>query len=170
MKIRNDFVSNSSSCSFIIENLKSISSLFRKTFGKDISIPWTIDDKISVSIYGKKQVLESIVELLELDRSYIYHSFGSQDEDEYELSNIYLSLLFNISDDLLQKCKYILVSCEDSDPISVLIVKMMYMFFKNNRIEVKDNCGDLKLDINDFTAKLIYEAFKSIDGESNDKR
>lgn len=167
MKIRNDFVSNSSSCSFIIEDLKSVSSLLRKTFGEDASIPWTIDDKISVSLYGEQQVLKSIVEFLEIDRSYIYHSFGSSNENEYELSNIYLSLFFKISDDLLQKCRFAMISCENSDPISVLVVKMMHMFFKNNRIKVKDNSDcDLILDKNDFVVKLMQETFNLTDGES----
>lgn len=165
MKTRNNFVSNSSSCSFIIEDLTSLNNLLKTTFGNDISISWAIDDKISVSLYGRKQVLESIVELLEIDKSYISHSFGSSDKDEYALENIYLSLLFKISDDLLQKCKFALISCEDSDPNSVLVVKMLYMFFKNNRIEIKDNSdSDLNLDKNDFVVKLMYETFKEMNG------
>jgi hypothetical protein len=51
MKIRSDFVSNSSSCSFIIENNKNVKQAFKcfKIF-ENATIPYDVDDEIRIQI------------------------------------------------------------------------------------------------------------------------
>ena len=161
MKTRKDFVSNSSSCSFIVEDLTSMVKTLKETFGDDISIPWNINDEISFCLYSSRRNLEELAENIEINKNYINHCFGSSNDDLYELDCISFSSFLVISNDLLKKCKYVLISCDNTYPNSVFIVKMLRIFFKNQGINIKDNSDiDFDLDMNDFMVKLIYETYK----------
>jgi hypothetical protein len=56
MKIRSDFVSNSSSCSFIIEDNKNVKTFISKFKIFDgIEIPYGVDNNIDICIYVKNK-------------------------------------------------------------------------------------------------------------------
>jgi hypothetical protein len=56
MKIRTDFVSNSSSCSFVIEDTKNVKTFVSKFKIFDgVEVPYCVDDGIDICIYVKNK-------------------------------------------------------------------------------------------------------------------
>ena len=68
MKTRTDFVSNSSSCSFVIRDVKGALAAI-KTFGTDGFVPCEIDDLI-MRIYAKRSVLSDLITILDRPTEY----------------------------------------------------------------------------------------------------
>ena len=68
MKTRTDFVSNSSSCSFVIRDVKGALAAI-KTLGTGDFVPCDIDDLI-MRIYAKRSVLRDLNTILDRPTEY----------------------------------------------------------------------------------------------------
>ena len=68
MKTRTDFVSNSSSCSFVIRDVKEALAAI-KTLGTDDYVPYELDDLI-LRIYAKRSVLRDLITALDRPTEY----------------------------------------------------------------------------------------------------
>ena len=68
MKTRADFVSNSSSCSFVIRDVKSALAAI-KSLGTDGFVPSELDD-LTLRIYAKRSVLRDFITALDKPLEY----------------------------------------------------------------------------------------------------
>lgn len=85
MKTRIDFVSNSSSCSFIIEDIKTMLPKFKIFDG--VNVPYEIENEVSISIsttYRHWLKLKGILVELGLCESYLYNNLP----DDYFQKNL----------------------------------------------------------------------------------
>lgn len=96
MKTRTDFVSNSSSCSFVIRDVKGALTAI-KTLGTDGFVPYELDD-LSLRIYAKRSVLRDLITALDQPMEYDDFSQNLDDVDSYDFS---LSMLESIPDSLI---------------------------------------------------------------------
>ena len=155
MKMRTSFVSNSSSCSFIVDSPKDAIMLFKREFKKCISsIPYSLDD-IDFILHGSKEVLERIHNAIEYgSMSSLYDSVG-----EHELSGISLHGVLNIPAKLLSKVTSIVISAEDYRDNDVMFIRLLRAFFTKNGIKTED-CGDTSsgLDRDNFILELMRKA------------
>lgn len=146
MKIRTDFVSNSSSCSFIIkevgcEKFISISKIFN-----DIQIPYEFDNTIEISVYTKlKDMLSFAEKLHELEigcNDPYYYKMDLSEYSEEELNSINWHSSFKLTfgqiidlpDDLKSYIEAIYFSCDNygSGPV---YLTMLYDFCDINGVE-----------------------------------
>lgn len=164
MKTRADFVSNSSSCSFVIRDVKGALAVI-KTLGTDGFVPSELDDLI-LRIYAKRSVLRDFITTLDKPLEYDDFSQHLDDVDSYDFS---LSMLESIPDNLLQKIDYVYLTCDDYEQEKVLYLSVLYMFLKNEKVDVDaiDSERPLMFQDNDdsFLGQLMRRAFKSNEGE-----
>lgn len=164
MKTRADFVSNSSSCSFVIRDVKGALAAI-KTLGTDGFVPSELDD-LTLRIYAKRSVLCDFI--MSLDKPLEYDDFSQHldDIDSYDFS---LSMLESIPDNLLQKIDYVYLRCDDYEHEKVLYLSVLYMFLKNEKVDVDAIDSERPLMFQDcddsFLGKLMKRAFKNIEGE-----
>ena len=164
MKTRTDFVSNSSSCSFVIRDVKEALAAI-KTLGTDDYVPYELDDLI-LRIYAKRSVLRDLITILDRPTEYDDFTQHLDDVDSYDFS---LSMLERIPDSLLQKIDYVYLTCEDYEQEKVLYLSVLYKFLKNEKVDVDDIDSERPLMFQDrddsFLGQLMRRAFKINDGE-----
>ena len=160
MKTRTDFVSNSSSCSFVINDIKKTVQCLKSING-DGYIPSELDE-LDLRIYAKRSVLKELLDALDREPSYYDNFTRDLDiEDSYDFT---LSQLENIPDELLQKISSIYITCDDYEQDKVMYLSMLYMFLKNEGVDV--DCSDSERDLmfqegdTSFLGKLLKKAFK----------
>lgn len=167
MKTRADFVSNSSSCSFVIRDVKGALAAI-KTLGTDGFVPSELDD-LTLRIYAKRSVLRDFI--MTLDKPLEYDDFSQHldDVDSYDFS---LSMLESIPYNLLQKIDYIYFTCDDYEHEKVLYLSVLYMFLKNEKVDVDaidSECPLMFQDCDDsFLGKLMKRAFKTLKEKNDD--
>ena len=159
-KIRFDFVSNSSSCSFIVDDAKSAMEAFKKEFGQNYdcsNMPCGIEC-IDFSLIGKRPALEKIKEAIE------YGSIEElyDDDDLYELCGLNLCTMLSISTKQLKDVKSIRIEADDFNSSNVMVVALLREFFKLRDFRTEDT-GDklIRLDGDDFMSKLLNAVFSS---------
>ncbi len=85
MKTRTDFVSNSSSCSFIINDVKKTVECLKSINGDDY-IPSELDE-LDLRIYAKRSVLKELLDALDREPSYYDNFTRDLDiEDSYDFT------------------------------------------------------------------------------------
>ena len=166
MKIRTDFVSNSSSCSFVIEDPKDAISLFNRCFGDSNDIPYCFADALECSLHGKKESLEKIKDFV----GYGQMSDLYDGSHEYELYDISLQSILCIPMNLLEDVSSIHISTDSYHEGNVMFLKLLKAFFDNAGIKTNDD-GDFSCGLNDddFMVKLIKKIFNERKNENEDK-
>lgn len=167
MKMRGGFVSNSSSCSFMVSNPRDAIVLFKLEFKKCISsLPYEFDD-IDFALHGGKDDLEKICNAIE------YGNISSlyDNNSEHELYGISLHGILNIPAKLLRKATSMVVSSEDYKDKNVIFIRLLRAFFTKNGIKTED-CGDTSsgIDGDDFMLELMRKALANDNiGEKKDE-
>lgn len=161
MKTRNGFVSNSSSCSFIVHDAKAAMNAFKSEFGKKYNykdMPYGIED-IIFYLHGKKNALEKIKNYVECSNTIMdsYHS-----DDETHMLELSLCTLMSIPAKMLKGVTSIEVSADDCNHGNVMIVRLLRAFFDGCLLTTEDT-GDKwsGLDEDDFTSKLLNKVISS---------
>lgn len=142
MKIRNDFVSNSSSCSFIIEDVEKTAKLFSDVFNT-VEIPYEYSDKIEIYIEAKNRWFKEIEEKLTGSSNYSntwsdYRDGSVHLKDPEDIGwdriRINLETLSNANTqlDMYKKSKSITFECDDYDIGAMNALRQLYDFFKRN--------------------------------------
>lgn len=160
MKIRNDYVSNSSSCSFIIEDVAKAAKLFSDAFS-GIDIPYDYDSTIDVSLAAKnkwyKEIEESLTGSSDYSNTWSDYRDGSihvKDPEDIGWNRIRVSLstLAKANEylDKYEKTNEIRFECDDYDVLGVDVLKQLYHFFKRNGC--KPNDEDTEMDFNHLKA------------------
>ena len=157
MKTRFDFVSNSSSCSFIVHDAKSAMMAFKKEFGKNYDysdMPYGIED-INFSLIGNKQVLENVKDAIEYGSIEKLYD-AENDADAYELHGLNLCTVMSISTKQWKGIESIIIDADDLNSSNVMIVRLLREFFKQQGFSTRDT-GDKwsGIDGNDFMSKLL---------------
>ena len=78
-------------------------------------------------------------------------------------------MLESIPDSLLQKIDDVYLTCDDYEHEKVLYLSVLYMFLKNEKVDVDAIDSERPLMFQDcddsFLGKLMKRAFKNIEGE-----
>jgi len=148
MRIRSDFVSNSSSCSFVLSSetgtVKDAMRFFAKTFG-ECCLPYDIGDRVTVGVTSKNKWFKELYERLTFENCgwkdyYEDWSTGKiqkKDPEEvgYDSISVPMDRLFDLDGDewALSRIDGVRFQCEDSDPVGLLYLRLLYAFFERNR-------------------------------------
>ena len=156
MKIRNGFISNSSSCSFIVHDAKSAMKAFKKEFGKKYdyrNVPYGIED-IDFFLRGDRKILEKVKDFFGFGEV----SSAYEGNDMYELHGLSLEALMRIPSKNLSNVKSIGVSADDLVTGNVVFVRLLREFFEREGLYT-ENCGDKwsTLDNDDLISRMIYK-------------
>lgn len=156
MKTRNDFVSNSSSCSFVLSaNVCMADALkfFVKTFGED-PIPYKLRDEVSIECYVKNKWLAQVKSKFdpEYDRSEwqnVYRDWRSgqyveKDPEEVSWDSIPIDFddLSKLASDeqTLNMIDHLEFKCDDGNFTGLFFLRLLYAFFERN--EMCPDCSD----------------------------
>lgn len=163
MKIRNDFVSNSSSCSFIVHDVKKSLTLIKK-LGE---IPYQVDD-FEVRVFYKHKNERDIYKAFshrEPEDTNYYHWDNKREIDPDEIECFYdagiydlYELIENNDTKSIKKIEYIEFSCHNDYGLNTGFIKLLYMYFQKHGIKV--TCEDTEirfLDSNTFISNLIED-------------
>ena len=153
MKTRNDFVSNSSSCSFILSaaaGLADAVKFFAETFGGD-PIPFKMSNEESLECYVKNKWRAEVKSKLRRDEDYserqdpYYVSFRPKpDPEEVSWDSIPMDFddFIALASDrqTLGKIDRVQFRCEDTNFTGIFFLRLLYAFFERN--ELCPDCSD----------------------------
>ena len=156
MKTRNDFVSNSSSCSFILSadaRLADAVRFFAKVFGED-HIPYRIRDDVTVECYVKNKWLREVKSKLDPEyddsewkedyRDWRTGQYVKKDPEEVSWDSVRIEFddFVKLASDeqTLEKIDRLQFRCEDSDFMGLFFLRLLYAFFERN--EMCPDCSD----------------------------
>ena len=142
MKTRSDFVSNSSSCSFVIDrvsggNVSGIAFLAKTIDETDI--PYDIENEISITIDVKRKWRKNLLDFLDMEddtEKYERNTwlYGDSKPKPTDITYIHVSIsdLIRIGKEptILDMVESVQFQCEDSSNIGELYLGLMYGFFE----------------------------------------
>lgn len=167
MKIRSDFVSNSSSCSFVLkspfEACRQLQAECKDSLSGSI---WSDVDDIEIYLHGDKQHLEELKKLLGFNDEDIYADFNGQFEASISSMTFFSALLDMYDDehkdiaDVFSKITSMSFSVDDYNHAGVRLLGLLYRYFKENcNADVSKEGTEHEFDDNerhDFVARLQH--------------
>lgn len=148
MKVRSDFVSNSSSCSFVISSSSGTVAdgmkFYADTFA-DCDIPYDIEDKLTVSLHVKNKWYREVYEAAKGERCEGWSDYYSdwqhgksvmKDPEEVGWDGIVVGLdgLARVGavPGVAEKVDSVRFQCEDGDSAAIMYLRLLYAFFERN--------------------------------------
>lgn len=155
MKIRSDFVSNSSSCSFSVSDVKKTTKLLNK-LGSDVN--WNLEEDLEISIHYKHKYAKEIFEFFNPDEKYKepdpYFWNGEwtkPDPESCDYLSVRIYQLISITPDIASKIEIINFSCDDYKDLVKLVLAMLYQYFTNHGVECDKSYTEINWDENEDT-------------------
>lgn len=138
MKTRTDFVSNSSSSSFVLykEDVAKGLALLRG-LAASVEIPWDVEEEFNINVYPKNKDFREVSAILddEYSANSLWNQPGSQNPDEVSYESISLRFsndsLEKLTADVIGKIEKIEIYLSDGCSQKI-ILKLMYLFFEKN--------------------------------------
>lgn len=172
MKIRSDFVSNSSSSSFIVKDIRKAITLISELG----DIPYEIDGSLNftISYYHKdgKEISEKVMNQEYkkdiFDKNYWRYE-TQPDEIEYgwEIDFYRLKELIDKNDPILDKIISLSIESRESDSMTTSILYMLYEYFKRIGLNPDDSYSEVNFrndTISNFVINLVNK-FSEINGD-----
>lgn len=164
MKIRLDFVSNSSSSSFILRGEYAAKGIrLLKRIVESCEIPWEVENEIVLHIHALNKNMPALSKLLDdnYGSSYDYESSDSPDERSWRSIKVSLSEsgLSKLTDEVLEKIEDVEFYLGDGNTLTI-VLKLLYIFFQKNgccpdALDTEQNfmCPECK---EDFMYALVF--------------
>lgn len=189
MKTRDDFVSNSSSCSFVIRRdndaVVDAFKLWAKCFS-EVDLPYEFTEHVSLSFRTKNKWMGELSKALtygedsEWSDSYDDYQTGKRTlkppEEEWEYTPLQFSSLCDIwkdykSSDILPKISELYFQTEDYDGLGMNYLRLLYLFFDRNGCGPDPSSSEHSFLIDDsqdsFMSVLCFGGFDSSDDVKN---
>lgn len=129
MKFRTDFVSNSSSCSFVVSDVISLMKLLAP-IGE---MPYAVEDKLHIQICCKDKDYDQLYEIIYGEKSPSYYNYDRTPRDPDELAifdirdyNTFISRWSEVPDSIKSGVKNFYISCDDYEIIAVSVINSIY--------------------------------------------
>lgn len=142
MKIRSDFVSNSSSSSFILRGEYAAKGIrLLKRIVESCEVPWEVENEISLHVHALNKNMPALSKLLDDGDNYGGRgsNCGCKDYNspaERSWHSIVVSLsefgLSKLTDEALEKIDDIEFYLGDGGRALTLVLKLLYIFFQKN--------------------------------------
>lgn len=142
MKLRFDFVSNSSSSSFILRGEYAAKGIrLLKRIVESCEVPWEVENEIVLRVHALNKDMPALSRLLGDDcgnyggcgSSYDYENSDSPDERSWRSIEVSLSEsgLSKLTDEALEKIDDVEFYLGDGTTLT-LVLKLLYIFFQKN--------------------------------------
>ena len=180
MKIREDFVSNSSSCSFVVgrtaggrvEGLR----LLAQVLGDDCELSYEVSSEFNVTLTVLRKNAKAVEEFVKERESHgdsrwegdwdddSYYALFSKsrpakkDDDELR-KNVYFQTALDIggNEEILGKVESVEFRCEDSSQVGMMYLALLYRFFERNEC-----CPDPEDTEHDFLNSCFSETARRL--------
>lgn len=154
MKMRFDFVSNSSSCSFFVSDCKAAVKVFNAYIKSNDQYPLCLDNT-TFTLNGPEDALKKIAKEIQTSESRISPCYDGW----YELPDLNFPQVAYLKLSLLKHVR-LYVSADKYDESNTLFVRLLYALLKSSGIDI-DNTGEFSLDLNDDDSFLM-RLFKDV--------
>lgn len=147
MKIRTDFVSNSSSSSFAVKDIKKAITLLNELG----DIPYPVDNNLSYTITYKHKDAKEIYDDI-LGRKYEpYLDYWNRDrkidpeeiEYSYEVDLYHLKQALEDNNPTLDKILTFAIVTSENDTMAMTVLNMLYKYFQKKGLEVDASVSEI---------------------------